>query len=126
MITPFQIYLISIADSLAIPFFIIVAASIIGSVICGIWWATRIADGYNTDDDDKIITKKARKSTLTLFLIAIVTSFVCVFIPDTKTLIAMYTIPPIVNNKEVQKLPENLVKFANDYLEKLDKKEESK
>jgi hypothetical protein len=56
------------------------------------------------------------------FLIAFIFSATITFlIPSTKTLVAMYTIPPIVNNQTMKKLPANLINFANDWLTKQDK-----
>lgn len=44
-----------------------------------------------------------------------------VFIPSSKTVLAMYTVPPVIvaaqTNQEIQKLPDNVLKFINDFLE---------
>lgn len=39
------------------------------------------------------------------------------FLPTSKTIVAMVTVPAIVNNEEVQKLPKNVISFVNGYLE---------
>ena len=39
------------------------------------------------------------------------------FVPSSKTVIAMVTVPAVINNEEAQKLPTNLVRFINEYLE---------
>jgi len=41
------------------------------------------------------------------------------FLPTTKQACAIYVIPRIVNNKEVQELPEKVVDLANEWLEEL-------
>lgn len=46
----------------------------------------------------------------------IVSLFLCVLIPDRKTLIAMYVLPPIVNSEAVQELPADILDFVRDYL----------
>lgn len=47
----------------------------------------------------------------------IVLGSICTLLPSSKTVIAMITVPAIVNNEEVQKLPNNIVQFVNNYLE---------
>lgn len=48
-------------------------------------------------------------------------------LPNKETLIAMVTIPPVIEyvqgSEEIQKLPDNVVKFVNDYLTKEEDKE---
>lgn len=121
MITPFQIYLISIADDIRITFILFFALMAIALIVSGLYWLSCIADN---DEEDKI--KAAKKRTIKLSIVAFIFGIFVSILPSTETLIAMYTIPAIVNNKEVQKLPENLLKFANDYLEKANKKEDKK
>lgn len=43
--------------------------------------------------------------------------FIAIFVPSTKTALAMAVIPPVINNEQVQKLPDNLLGFINEYLE---------
>lgn len=52
-------------------------------------------------------------SSLSWFLLGLI----CTFLPTPKTVVAMITIPAIVNNEEVQKLPKNIISFVNEYLE---------
>lgn len=110
-ITPFGIYLISLADNLSIFAFVISTISCITVLTC-------IAAGVSAPECYKNSCRKIRKLAVIGFFISLPIS---IFIPSTKTLIAMYTIPPIVNNQQVQQLPANLLKFANDYLTKEDK-----
>ena len=41
--------------------------------------------------------------------------------PSSKTVAAMIVIPPIVNNEQVQELPNNVLEFINDYLKDVKK-----
>lgn len=118
VINSFSIYLISLADEISIYmsilFFIFIILSIIFFVI------GRRSDHCDENNNKHIKLKLAKKCLISSLLILTLQPF----IPSTKTLIAMYTIPPIVNNKQVQQLPDNLLKFANDYLTKEIKKED--
>lgn len=120
MITPFQIYLISIADDISVFLTTIFVLLIIATIVCG------IALIINTIEDNEDLCCKFKYAAKIFTIITFISGILCSLSPSTKTFIAMYTIPTIVNNKEVQKLPENLVKFANGYLDKLNKKEDNK
>ena len=50
-------------------------------------------------------------------LIAFITGlFLIALIPSSKTLAAMYIIPPIANNQAVQELPKEVLNFVKEYL----------
>jgi hypothetical protein len=121
MITPVQIYLISTADDISVTFIFFFALTTIALIASGVYWI-----GCITDDDGLDKIKAAKKRVIILSVITFIFGIFVSIIPSTRALIAMYTIPAIVNNKEVQKLPENLLKFANDYLEKENKKEDKR
>jgi hypothetical protein len=117
-ITPFAIYIISLADNIILLLRIIAMIWAILVVIFIVKLITLDADS----DHPEIISKLSMKDiklSLIGFIVFLPLSFFC---PSTKTLLAMYTIPPIVNNQEIQKLPMNLLNFANDYLEKREEK----
>lgn len=61
-------------------------------------------------------------------VIAVGSCIVNTFIPSSKTALAMYTVPPVLEavqtNKELQKLPDNAVKFVNMWLEENTKDKE--
>lgn len=67
------------------------------------------------EEESRILTIKKTKK---FFLISLMCAFLSCLIPDSKTLVSMYVIPPIANNVEMQKLPANILKFVNEYLEK--------
>lgn len=48
---------------------------------------------------------------------AVIIGFIAIIVPSTKTALAMAVIPPVINNEQVQKLPDNLLGFINEYLE---------
>ena len=48
---------------------------------------------------------------------AIIAGIVALIMPSTKTALAMVVIPPVINNEQVQKLPDNVLGFINEYLE---------
>jgi hypothetical protein len=58
-----------------------------------------------------------RKSIITLISLVVVFSLLRVFLPSTKEAVAIYMVPKIVNNEQVQKLPDNAMKFLNTKLE---------
>ena len=122
-ISSFMIYLFSLADSIIDCLAIIMFMCVILCIVFCVIFFCNYEDSCYHDKEDQIkkpnTSKKYIKSTIIIFIVAL---FICTIIPTTKTLIAMYTIPPIVNNKQVQQLPENLLKFANDYLTKEEKK----
>lgn len=46
------------------------------------------------------------------------------FIPSTKTIAAMYVLPKIVNNEQIQQIPSKLLDLSNEWLEELRPKKE--
>ena len=68
--------------------------------------------------------KNTRRRLLITFVALFAICTLQVFIPTSKTVIAMVTIPPVINNEEVQKLPKNLIEFLNDYLESFNPRSE--
>lgn len=112
-ISPLAIYLISTLGGLSDISPGIVGLTCIPFVVT-IWASFTVPD---IDYDEKLMPKVVKARKISGYLL-ILSCLIAIFCPSTKTMIAMYTIPPIVNNQEVQKLPQNLLKFANDYLEK--------
>ena len=97
------IYLIGQADTLkltlgTISFFILL-------LLCPLTFCIR----ENGDDIPKVISIS--------IIGAIIVGIIALFIPNTKTALAMAVIPPVINNEQVQKLPDNLLGFINEYLE---------
>lgn len=57
------------------------------------------------------------KAIIMAIIGAVIMGFIAICIPSTKTAIAMAVIPPVINNEQVQKLPDNVLGFINEYLE---------
>lgn len=106
--TAFDIYLISTLDGILNICTVLFCISGIFTVISFI--------GYAENCDSKFL--QHFKKALTVFVCSVLAF---VFIPSSKTVLAMYTIPPVIvaaqTNQEMQKLPENVLKFINNYLE---------
>ena len=107
------IYLIGIVDDLK-EFFNFVGT--IGAVSClGVFFMSRANLIDASEEKEKVYESWARKSFkfFVVFSIIFTSSY---FVPNSKTLIAMVTIPPVIHNEQVQQLPENVLGFINDYL----------
>ena len=111
----FLIYLIGISDSLKES---LVFISVIGSIVfLGTFLILKLnaVSEYIDGKEHEVYNKMASKSFkgfVLFFSLAILTQL----IPNSKTLIAMATIPPVIHNEQVQQLPENVLGFINDYL----------
>lgn len=106
MISPWLIYFIGIADKVGGVF---AFTSIVLFVI-----STILFIGV-AEDQISISTLKMP------LIIAIISGLIAVFTPSSKTVAAMVVIPPIVNNEQVQELPNNVLEFINDYLKDVKK-----
>ena len=67
--------------------------------------------------EDKTIRRQYRKVTVRCMFPLIFLLFLIAFIPSTKEACAIYLIPKVVNNEEVQKVPNNALKLLNAKLE---------
>lgn len=68
-------------------------------------------DGYSTIKP--IEWKNAKKYFNLGALALIIGALMKTFIPSTKELVAIYAIPRVVNNEQVQAIPEKLLELAN-------------
>lgn len=106
--TAFDIYLISILDGILNICIVLFCASGAAAFISFV--------GYTESNDNKFL-QYCKKAT-TVFVCSVLAF---VFIPSSKTVLAMYTVPPVIvaaqTNQEIQKLPDNVLKFINDFLE---------
>ena len=76
----------------------------------GIHWGTKYTSHEEGLSD---FTKKYRKPILIPLICLLLFAFLSVVIPTTKEAVAIYMIPKIANNEQVQKLPDNALKFLN-------------
>jgi len=120
-ISPFMIYLISIADNLQnlMEIIALLGGLVMGALIFKYYYDIGDYEEKEIKEKKLIFGKKCIKISIIVFISSL---FIGFFSPSTKTIISMYTIPSIINNQEVQKLPDNLLKFANDYLTKEENK----
>lgn len=122
-LSAFVIYLIGSLENIrsSFGFFLFVLSCIVfGSGLFLIMSHTQSSLFVKTKEEDRIHKVKIKwlKRVLVISSILwVLFGLVCTFLPSSKTVIAMITVPAIVNNEEVQKLPSNIVQFVNGYLE---------
>ena len=92
---------IGVAISLAIT---VIVLFIVGFSYCG--------DNTSTQEDKKI-QRQYRRVAARCVCPLVFLLFLITFIPSTKEACAIYLIPKIVNNEQVQKVPENALKLLN-------------
>lgn len=111
----FLIYLIGISDSLkeTCTFF-----GVVGSIGCLLLYLIfKIQETSEYSDQREIeLAKRGTSKWFKGFMLCVSLLITAQLIPDSKTLIAMATIPPIIHNEQVQQLPENILGFINDYI----------
>lgn len=111
----FLIYLIGISDSLKETLIFI---GVVGSIGClGVFCAYKAqALSRYTDKKEQGLYNKLSSKSFKGFVLSFSLVILSQLIPNSKTLIAMATIPPVIHNEQVQQLPENVLGFINDYL----------
>jgi len=98
----FEVYLILQADDIK---GIAIVLGVIGLIASIIYRAVTASEFYREEEATAITLKRFKyvlKISLTLLAIGSVT-------PSTKTIVAMYAVPSIVNNEKVQMLPEKIL-----------------
>lgn len=123
-ISAFWIYLIGISDQVSrsfnfLSFFFFI--STIGAIVsCAVIYTL---DCSPYVESKKELEKKAtclkwsKRAVIISAITWIIVGLISILIPSSKTIVAMITVPAIVNNEEVQKLPKNILSFVNEYLE---------
>lgn len=122
-ISAFWIYLIgtlgSIKTSLGfcvfLLFMVVISSGIFLAVIYG---QTDLFERTKEEQEKRnTLIKVFKRILITSSITWILLGLFCTFLPTPKTVVAMITVPAIVNNEEVQKLPKNIISFVNEYLE---------
>lgn len=109
-ITPLVIYLISLADRVNN----LLLAIIVISTICAPFALLASCEFCYSED--------LRLKWIKRFLVAYIASIALfVIIPSSKTLIAMYVIPPIAKSQIVNEIPDVLMDFVKSYVGDLKK-----
>ena len=78
-----------------------------------------IIKSVSSYEDDTKKAKQAFRWFLPLTLLSFILVFGAMLIPSTKELCAIKAIPVIVNNEQVQELPNKVVELANEWIEEL-------
>lgn len=105
MITAWDIYLIGIVDHVRPVFGIF--GFLLGAIFGAIYFV------WKYDDDFK---EKSKTPWLTGMTIGIIMMIIAIFTPSSKTLVAMYLVPAIAANEDVQQIPGNAAKLLNEKL----------
>ena len=104
-VTPLTIYLFTLVDKIRLlSLFVWIGGAIVGIPV----FIASFDLGISND-----VRIKWTKRVLTVIFTCVILS---VLVPSTKTLAAMYVIPPIVNNQSVQELPAEILSFVKEYL----------
>lgn len=112
-ISPLVIYVIGLVDKLRFVFLVLTIFGTIGSFM---FFSASISDDEYESD------KKMFKSWCKRVLAVTIFSLVCsVAIPSSKTLIAMYVIPPIAKSEVMNEIPDVLMDFVKSYVGDLKK-----
>jgi hypothetical protein len=106
--TWFDVYLFTRLDSINFFFAFISLATLIGGgfvmLIAAISW-----EGNNSQLGEKIV----RQGWIWFISIFVIFGGISCLIPTTKEAAAIYLIPKLVNNEQVQAIPENALKLLN-------------
>ena len=109
-VSPLFIYFVGISDNVCNLF---VAAALMAalSLLIGGWI---VGCGFDNHDDE---TKGAGFKTIKIGAICLILCVIaCVFMPSSKTLIAMKVVPAVANAQVIQKIPKALEKFIDAYI----------
>ena len=125
-ISPLEIYLISLVDKIDVISETIIFLGGLASSAFLFFWFIGKAENYKTEDDEKMLQRlwKCLKFSVTCVICSILLH---TFIPNSKTIAAMYLIPAIVNNEHIQNSTSNALKMleelTKEWLEDFIKKE---
>ena len=111
----FLIYLIGTVDGFIETFNFIGAIGSIGCLALFFMFRAQDTDPYTSEKEKETFRRTTSKCFKGFIMFLALFTFTQL-IPNSKTLIAMATIPPVINNEQVQELPENVLGFINDYL----------
>ena len=117
----FIIYLFLKLDNLIGLFTVMMVFSGIVIVAYGVVYPLWLADAYGSEKEQARKNRTAFYSKYfykkTVILIFFISLFFTVFIPTTKEFAVLYLLPKIVNNTEVQKIPNKALALLNKKLD---------
>lgn len=108
-ITALDIYLISVVGDVGC---VLVSLGIVGLVV----GATFASVSFVMSEAGDAMGQASLKYTKALLLASSALLVIGTLIPSTRTIAAMYVIPPIVNNEKVQQLPNELLDLAGEWV----------
>lgn len=108
-LTMLDVYLFIALDSVIATFAIIFVVSLVYGIIC-----VKEAMDNTWDEDDWVTPPAAIKA----FTVCAVVALLGTFTPSTKQGIAIYLIPKIANNRDVQAIPVDSLKLLRAYISK--------
>ena len=128
MITESGIYWITRMDYIQTALFVLggitTGLAVVSFVISAFCCMTNVIRGDSDAKRMMVVSKKTfLASTVCGLIFGSILLSAC-FVPSTKEMCAIKIIPRIVNNKEVQELPNKVVELANEWLEDLRPKKE--
>lgn len=114
-----MVYLILILDNVQKLFIAFGIVSVITFVIMLII----ICENSDYEDDLKRTLKWIKKPIIICFIVSILSFVISAFLPNTKQMATIIIVPKITNaisqNEELKKLPDNVLKLANEWIVKL-------
>jgi hypothetical protein len=122
-ITGWDIYWITRLDLVKVASLSIMVISIVVTILILIGCAMHADFDQFSHSDACVVRKGWRKKFIGFIRFAIPTAFLCcmvfVFTPTSKELCAIYVVPPIINNEQVQELPSRILDLGVEWLEEL-------
>lgn len=116
ILTPAMVYWLGVVDSMKTWVLVLSELSMISGVIALVIYSFQYtANGVNYP--------KIGKLAIILISVGLMALTIRVFIPNGKTIAAMYVLPPIVNNESVQALPSEVLDFVRGYIKQYTPKE---
>ncbi len=116
MITPFDFYLISIADTVAHVSLIVGLLALVVGIIAFFYSCSEFPH-YETETKEEYEenNKRGRRWKRGSFFVAFVFIAMWAFLPSSKTLTAMYILPAL-DSSAVEKLPQAAAKLADEWI----------
>lgn len=111
-ITAFDVYLVMQLDQLSCVATILFTILTIVCVFLVIFGVMDISVAWGQEDKDYKSGKAKLSLSWKIGTVAAVFLLFGAFVPSTKTAASMFLLPAIANNKEVQQLPEDLLKMV--------------
>ncbi|MHA1232581.1 MAG: hypothetical protein ACTSPQ_18270 [Candidatus Helarchaeota archaeon] len=117
MINAFDIYLISQLDTFVMWFGIFGILFTTAGITLVLVYACNISNPHFYEDEgEALFLNKCREIGKVLIIISCIFITTSIFLPSSKTVVAMFVVPKIVNNEDVQEMPQNVFKLMNEKL----------